>query len=632
MKNRLLLILLSCLLILSGCDNNLDKNNNDTNINLDDTNKPGDSTDNSGNPNENEEKELFSLTIQENSSLVTTNGFVATSGFFDDNKSGFTGDGFIGYLGADSYIQYSVNAETAGTYNLSFRYANQDSKLTASTDRDANIIVNGVKVEVSDGSYTLACYPTGGNDSKGDLESWEFTDTVEIELIEGDNDIRIVPAGVKLPNTDCLLIEGYGELSYGSNSTQFYTVTADSLNSNLGSISVSPDQEYYLQGTEITLTATVINSGYEFSSWTGTAPSTDSTYIFSISDDVEVSARFLPLGTTQPSGIMGFATVQDDNATPYIITGGLGGEEVTVTTLTELTTALTSTEPKIVYVSGLITTAGEASTSINVESNKTIKSDETTQGHIKNIELKLSGENYIIQDMILSEVIAADIYGGTGNDIIQLNGARHVWVDHCEMYSSLELPPVDIDGNNVINTDDAKDYYDGLLDIKNGARFITLSNNYFHDHYKAILVGSGDDLTNEPIDSKIRLTMYGNIIEDISSRTPLIRYGKAHVINNYYLGDDITLDSTVNARCGSEVLVEGNYFQNCKRTVGFYYDTSGFPTGTWNLLDNIWESCNSSYHPVDSTGSWTPSYDYNSFAKSSSEITNLLLNNTGPRS
>ena len=40
------------------------------------------------------------------------------------------------------------------------------------------------------------------------------------------------------------------------------------------------------------------------------------------------------------------------------------------------------------------------------------------------------------------------------NDAIVISGAMNVWIDHCELYSDL--------------THD-KDYYDGLLEIKNGA-------------------------------------------------------------------------------------------------------------------------------------------------------------------
>lgn len=38
-----------------------------------------------------------------------------------------------------------------------------------------------------------------------------------------------------------------------------------------------------------------------------------------------------------------------------------------------------------------------------------------------------------------------------------------------------------------------KDYYDGLLDISHAAEWVTISNTYFHDHWKADLIGHSDN-------------------------------------------------------------------------------------------------------------------------------------------
>jgi pectate lyase len=560
------------------------------------------------------------LVIQETADLAQGGGFVSTTGQFRTDKTGYTGPGFISYLGAASNIVYSVRAEAAGPYKLSFRYSFGGAETNL---RDAYIVVNGARVQADDDAILELPYT-------GDWASWADSAVVTVLLIAGDNNIRIQPAAgttrtialssggsatgtvTGLPNMDYMKITGAGP-SAGTNSTVFYTLSAGVKTEGTGTIVISPEQDFYLGGTTIVLAANP-GTGYQFESWTGTIPSTLAAYSFQIRKDMSLSARFLPVGTVQQSGLVGFASVQDDLATPYILTGGYGGAELTVSTLADLTDALTSADPMIVRVSGLITTADDASVSMDVASNKTLLSDPAVQGHLKNIELKLSGENYIIRDLIFSEVIAADVIGGAGNDCIQLNGARHAWIDHCELYSSLGPSPIDVDGDGDIDSEDAKDYYDGLLDIKNGASFITLSNNYFHDHWKAILAGSGDDITNQAADGRIRLTMCGNYLKDVNSRMPLIRYGKAHVFNNCFVGDSITIDSTVNARCSSEVKVEGNHFENCKNTVGFFYDTSGYPAGTWNLVDNTF--VNVTAGAPASTGNWSPAYAYTAAASS----------------
>lgn len=58
-----------------------------------------------------------------------------------------------------------------------------------------------------------------------------------------------------------------------------------------------------------------------------------------------------------------------------------------------------------------------------------------------------------------------------GKDLIDIDGSKKIWVDHCE-FSSAGLTGVD------------KDEYDGLLDAKHGSDFLTFSWNKFHDHVR----------------------------------------------------------------------------------------------------------------------------------------------------
>lgn len=57
-----------------------------------------------------------------------------------------------------------------------------------------------------------------------------------------------------------------------------------------------------------------------------------------------------------------------------------------------------------------------------------------------------------------------------GADLIALDLATRVWVDHCDL------------STNGLTGD--KDYYDGLLDITHASDFITVSWTKFHDHVR----------------------------------------------------------------------------------------------------------------------------------------------------
>jgi len=63
--------------------------------------------------------------------------------------------------------------------------------------------------------------------------------------------------------------------------------------------------------------------------------------------------------------------------------------------------------------------------------------------------------------MKISKVLAA--YG----DGVTIQLSTNVWVDHC-----------DFSGDETVG----KDTYDGLVDLSHAADFVTISNNYFHNH------------------------------------------------------------------------------------------------------------------------------------------------------
>lgn len=192
---------------------------------------------------------------------------------------------------------------------------------------------------------------------------------------------------------------------------------------------------------------------------------------------------------------------------------------------------------------------------------------EGAPGSSANFGLKVSrSKNVIIRNMTLGL-----LPGGGSSDAITLEGndtngdVENVWVDHNELFSSTKD---DCDGAG--DTE-----FDGLLDIKKGARRITVSYNHFHDHQKTGLLGSSDDDETERY-----VTFHHNRYEDVGSRTPLHRFGYVHAFNNYYGG--IT-SSGINVRMGGVALIEANFFENAVNPVTSRYSPE---PGLWDLRDN----------------------------------------------
>ena len=133
----------------------------------------------------------------------------------------------------------------------------------------------------------------------------------------------------------------------------------------------------------------------------------------------------------------------------------------------------------------------------------------------------------------------------------------HVWVHNCDFFY----------GEAGSDSDQAKG--DGALDCKKST-YVTFSYNHFWDSGKSNLLGLSENTTDG-----LYITYHHNWYDHSDSRHPRIRFYSAHVYNNYYDGNS---KYGVGACLGSSVLVEGNYFRNCKKPMMISMqgsDTSG---------------------------------------------------------
>jgi chitinase len=109
-----------------------------------------------------------------------------------NNKTGYTGTGFADYnAAAGTYVEWTVNAASAGTHSLAFRFANGST-----ANRPMNIRVNGTSI-----ASAQAFNPTGA------WETWT-TVTLNATLAAGSNKVRATAnLSTGGPNVDSLTVD-----------------------------------------------------------------------------------------------------------------------------------------------------------------------------------------------------------------------------------------------------------------------------------------------------------------------------------------------------------------------------------------------------------------------------------------
>ncbi len=242
----------------------------------------------------------------------------------------------------------------------------------------------------------------------------------------------------------------------------------------------------------------------------------------------------------------GYATVASQEY--RTTTGGAGGNIITIRTLQELENWAASREnnssPEIVYISGKI--SADASTVITIKrgANVSVLGLGST-AELENVGLNFRNyKNVIIRNIKIHEVFYP-------NDGLTIDACEHVWIDHNEFHS-------------IIGEGIGVDTYDGLMDIKNGSRFVTVSWNHFHDHMKTVLIGHTDNANAEATDREIRVTFHHNFFENTDGRNPSLRWGAVHMYNNYFKNIS---DYGIAIRQGAHALLENNVYENVKLPV-----------------------------------------------------------------
>ncbi|KAL9818395.1 putative pectate lyase [Arabidopsis thaliana] len=122
---------------------------------------------------------------------------------------------------------------------------------------------------------------------------------------------------------------------------------------------------------------------------------------------------------------------------------------------------------------------------------------------------------------------------GSDGDAITIFGSSNVWIDHCYLASCT----------------------DGLIDVIHASTAITISNNYFTQHDKVMLLGHNDNFVKD-VNMKVTVA-FNHFGPGLVERMPRVRRGYAHVANNRY---DKWIMYAIGGSADPTIFSEGNYF------------------------------------------------------------------------
>lgn len=142
------------------------------------------------------------------------------------------------------------------------------------------------------------------------------------------------------------------------------------------------------------------------------------------------------------------------------------------------------------------------------------------------------------------------------DNVTVTNNSHNVWIDHNKFTDGEHH---DEDFGKVFER--TYQQHDGLLDVTNGADYVTISYNVLEDHDKTSLIGSSDSRKSD--EGHLKVTIHHNYYKNLTQRLPRVRYGQVHVYNNYYefnKDSDYKFDYALGVGVNSKIYAENNYF------------------------------------------------------------------------
>ncbi|XP_014508162.1 putative pectate lyase 2 isoform X1 [Vigna radiata var. radiata] len=195
---------------------------------------------------------------------------------------------------------------------------------------------------------------------------------------------------------------------------------------------------------------------------------------------------------------------------------------------------------------------------------------------------------------------------GSDGDAISIIDSTNVWIDHCFLARST----------------------DGLIDVIRASTAITISNNYFTQHDKVMLLGHSDQFTKDKI-MKVTIA-FNQFASGLTERMPRVRFGYAHVVNNKY---DEWKMYAIGGSANPTILSEGNFYvapndpnakQVTKREV-----KENWKSWKWRSSKDLF--FNDAYFVPSGVGSCAPNYSPTQyFAAAPAYMVPAITLNAGP--
>ncbi|MBI5474894.1 MAG: hypothetical protein HY961_21340, partial [Ignavibacteriae bacterium] len=436
--------------------------------------------------------------------------------------SGYTGWGYVDIADkTNASLEILFRRDSAASDTVRVYFANGGSA------RAYAVTVNG----------SAATFPTFG--STGSWTTWSSVAAV-IPLQAGVNRLKFTSTtNGGNANLDRIVVGG-------QTATPLYKLNLTKSGSGTVLASPASADSLYDAGTQVTLTASP-SAGNMLFRWGGTDESTSNPFIITMnSHKTEIGVMIPNAGFgafPYESAPKGFATVPAFGYTNGT-TGGAGAESQTVfvTSAADLSEWLLrrvdadhslNFPPLTIYVIGALTAGSGVTDMLDVKDTYDISiigvgTDAVCDGFGFKI---VRAKNIVVRNIKFINSpddginIQADDASNTGS---------HIWIDHCSFTN----------------------HYDGALDVTHGAEYVTLSWNHFYGHDKTCLMGHSDSQSS---DTQLKVTYHHNYFDSTGQRHPRVRYGKAHVYNNYYRKNGIY---GVSSNLEADVLVEANYFFN----------------------------------------------------------------------
>jgi pectate lyase len=246
---------------------------------------------------------------------------------------------------------------------------------------------------------------------------------------------------------------------------------------------------------------------------------------------------------------------------------------------------------------------------------------------IEHGQLTLKGvDNVVIRNLAVLDAYdyfpiwdTSELLFNSEYDNIHVEGATHVWVDHCELGDG-DRPDDTLPSYVIAGATKKWVTHDGALDITNQASYVTVSYSYVHDHDKTHLVGSSDTRTSDT--GYLKTTFHHDHFARVRQRLPRVRFGQVHVYNNDY---EQIGSYAIGVGVSARIYSEANFFDQVARPVSTSFSTDNDPGYCYDVGSVGVSGANGSAQQVG----WVPSAAYPYTADAAGDARASTLVNAG---